>query len=48
MKPFSMTAGLRYTKEDRDYLPDQFIQEMPLGGLPFLVLIAMLPLKPAR
>ena len=32
---FSMTAGLRYTKEDRDYLPDQFIQEMPLGGLPF-------------
>ena len=32
---FSMTAGLRYTREDRDYLPDQFIQEMPLGGLPF-------------
>ena len=32
---FSATAGVRYTKEDRDYLPDQFIQEMPLGGLPF-------------
>ena len=30
----------RYTKEDRDYLPDQYIEEMPLsflfgGGLPF-------------
>ncbi len=31
----SATAGIRYTKEDRDYLPDQYIEEMPLGGLPF-------------
>ena len=31
----SATAGMRYTKEDRDYLPDQYIEEMPLGGLPF-------------
>ena len=36
----SATAGWRYTKEDRDYLPDQYIEEMPLsflfgGGLPF-------------
>ena len=31
----SVTAGMRYTKEDRDYLPDQYIEEMPLGGLPF-------------
>jgi outer membrane receptor protein involved in Fe transport len=35
----SATAGIRYTKEDRDYLPDQYIEEMPLGGLPFLVSI---------
>ena len=33
----SVTAGMRYTKEDRDYLPDQYIEEMPLGGLPFPV-----------
>ena len=32
---FAATVGLRYTKEDRDYTPDQYIQEMPLGGLPF-------------
>ena len=31
----SATAGIRYTKEDSDYLPDQYIEEMPLGGLPF-------------
>ncbi len=31
----SATAGIRYTAEDRDYLPDQYIEEMPLGGLPF-------------
>ncbi|MAJ87559.1 MAG: hypothetical protein CMK28_05935, partial [Porticoccaceae bacterium] len=37
---FSITAGLRYTKEDRDYTPDQFVEEMPLafffgGALPY-------------
>ncbi len=36
----AVAAGWRYTKEDRDYLPDQYIEEMPLsflfgGGLPF-------------
>ena len=39
----SVTAGWRYTKEDRDYLPDQYIEEMPLsflfgGGLPVSLL----------
>lgn len=34
------TAGLRYTKEDRDYIPDQYVEEMPLaaafgGTLPY-------------
>jgi iron complex outermembrane receptor protein len=34
------TVGLRYTKEDRDYTPDQYIEEMPLaaafgGTLPY-------------
>ena len=34
------TFGVRYTKEDRDYTPDQFIEEMPLaaafgGSLPY-------------
>ena len=36
----STTIGLRYTKEDRDYTPDQYIEEMPLaaafgGTLPY-------------
>ena len=34
------TVGLRYTKEDRDYTPDQYVEEMPLaaafgGTLPY-------------
>jgi len=33
--PLSITAGLRYTEDDRDYLPDQFIEELPLGPLGF-------------
>ncbi|WP_116364683.1 TonB-dependent receptor [Parahaliea mediterranea] len=30
-----VTAGLRYTEDDRDYLPDQYIQALPLGPQAF-------------
>ena len=32
---FSATAGIRYTKEDRDYTPDQYFEEIPLLSTPF-------------
>ena len=31
----SLTLGLRYTDDDRDYLPDQYFEELPLGPLGF-------------
>ena len=31
----SITPGLRYTQDDRDYLPDQFFMGLPVGPLPF-------------
>ena len=34
-EPWSVTAGLRYTKDDRDYTPDQFFEVLPLGPLGF-------------
>ncbi len=34
-EPWSITAGLRYTKDDRDYLPDQYFEVLPLGPLGF-------------
>ncbi len=30
-----LTFGLRYTEDTRDYLPDQFIEVLPVGALPF-------------
>ena len=30
-----LTFGLRYTEDTRDYLPDQFIEVLPVGPLPF-------------
>ncbi|HLF31699.1 MAG TPA: TonB-dependent receptor [Xanthomonadales bacterium] len=29
-----LTAGLRYSKDKRSYLPDQFIEALPIGPLP--------------
>ena len=29
-----LTFGLRYTEDSRDYLPDQFIEVLPIGPLP--------------
>lgn len=29
-----LTVGLRYTEDQRDYLPDQFIEVLPIGPLP--------------
>jgi len=29
-----MTVGLRYTDDQRDYRPDQFFEELPIGPLP--------------
>lgn len=34
-EPLSLTVGLRYTEDDRDYKPDQYIEELPLGSLGF-------------
>ena len=34
-EPWTITAGLRYTKDDRDYTPDQYFEELPLGPLGF-------------
>ncbi len=31
----SATTGIRHTKEDRDYTPDQYFEELPLGPPPF-------------
>jgi iron complex outermembrane receptor protein len=31
----SVTPGARYTKDERDYLPDQFFESLPLGPLGF-------------
>ncbi len=30
-----LTFGLRYTEDTRDYLPDQYIEVLPVGPLPF-------------
>jgi len=32
---WSVTGGLRYTEDDRDYTPDQYFEELPLGPLGF-------------
>ncbi len=29
-----LTVGLRYTDDERDYLPDQFVEALPIGPLP--------------
>lgn len=34
-EPWSVTAGLRYTDDDRDYTPDQYFEVLPLGPLGF-------------
>ena len=33
--PLSVTFGLRYTEDDRDYTPDQYFEALPLGPLGF-------------